>query len=183
MIGSFVGSAARGREEAFAWGAIALGLAALATRQVSYAALATTAVVGGAGLLVPVAGERPRVSARDRALATGLGLAAFAFVRILVAAPAGPAGPLAALATGLAGAAEEAFFRRLLFGRLARRGASLAVWGSAVAFALVHVPLYGWRALPLDLAAGLVLGWQRLATGTWTAPALTHFAANVMASL
>jgi hypothetical protein len=37
--------------------------------------------------------------------------------------------------------------------------------------------------LPLDLAAGLIFGWQRRATGSWTAPAATHVIANLLASL
>jgi hypothetical protein len=37
--------------------------------------------------------------------------------------------------------------------------------------------------MPIDFAAGLVLGWQRWATGTWTAPAATHVFANLWAVL
>jgi hypothetical protein len=45
------------------------------------------------------------------------------------------------------------------------------------------VPLYGIAVLPVDLGAGLLLGWQRWATGTWTVPAVTHAAANVLATV
>jgi membrane protease YdiL (CAAX protease family) len=48
-------------------------------------------------------------------------------------------------------------------------------------FAAVHVTVWGWAVLPLDLAAGLVLGWQRWASGGWSVPAATHVAANVLA--
>jgi hypothetical protein len=34
--------------------------------------------------------------------------------------------------------------------------------------------------MPVDLAAGVLLGWQRWATGSWTASAVTHAAANVL---
>ena len=56
-----------------------------------------------------------------------------------------------------------------------------AIAGSAVLFAVVHVSVYGFAALPIDLAAGLLLSWQRDATGTWTVPAITHVIANALA--
>jgi hypothetical protein len=37
--------------------------------------------------------------------------------------------------------------------------------------------------VPVDLGAGLVFGWQRWASGTWTVPAATHAADNVLAVL
>src|SRR5205823_5479001 len=81
----------------------------------------------------------------------------------------------------LAAVAEEAFFRRLVYGALLRQGAAVAVVGSAVLFALVHVSVYGAWVLPIDLAAGVVLSWQRWASGSWWAPALTHVVANILA--
>ena len=83
----------------------------------------------------------------------------------------------------LAAVAEEALFRRALYGALLRRGPVIAVVVSAVAFALLHVPAYGWVAFPVDLGAGLVFGWQRHASGTWAAPGITHAAANLAAAL
>lgn len=83
----------------------------------------------------------------------------------------------------LAAIAEEAFFRRLLYAWLAPIGAGAAVVGTAVAFALVHVPLYGVDALWLDLGAGLLLSWQRWASGDWRAPAVTHAFANVLVAV
>jgi membrane protease YdiL (CAAX protease family) len=80
------------------------------------------------------------------------------------------------------GIAEELLFRRLLYGALAVYGDASAVWGSAAVFAAVHVPAYGLAAFPVDLAAGLVFGWQRWASGTWTSSAITHAAANVLQS-
>jgi membrane protease YdiL (CAAX protease family) len=90
------------------------------------------------------------------------------------AATALPLGVLAAFA-------EEALFRGSLYDRLAHRGAVLAVVATAVAFALFHVPAYGWVAFPVDLGAGLLFGWQRHASGTWVVPASTHALANVAA--
>ena len=80
----------------------------------------------------------------------------------------------------LAAVAEEALFRRAAYGALEPRGAAVAIGVTAVLFAVIHVPLYGVAVLPVDLGAGLVLGWQRWAAGTWTVPATTHVAANVV---
>ena len=80
-----------------------------------------------------------------------------------------------------AAVAEEALFRRAAYGWLARSGPAVAVAGSALLFAAVHLPLYGVAAFPVDLGAGLLLSWQRWASGTWTVPAATHAAANVLA--
>jgi membrane protease YdiL (CAAX protease family) len=81
----------------------------------------------------------------------------------------------------LAAVAEEALFRRAAYGWLAHSGPVIAVLVSALLFAAVHVPLYGVAAFPVDLGAGLLLSWQRWAAGTWTVPAATHAAANVLA--
>jgi membrane protease YdiL (CAAX protease family) len=86
----------------------------------------------------------------------------------------------APLAVGAA-VAEEAFFRRFLYGHLVQRGAVVAIFGSALAFAAVHVPVYGGAAFWIDLGAGLMLSWQRWASGAWTVPAATHAFANLLA--
>jgi len=83
-------------------------------------------------------------------------------------------------ANALAAVAEEIFFRRLTFGWLMRWGSGIAVIGSAGAFALVHARAYGLPALPLDLAAGILFGWQRWSSGGWVASALTHVVANLL---
>ena len=80
----------------------------------------------------------------------------------------------------MAAVAEEVWFRRLCFGLLAPAGPVVAVIGSSVLFALVHVSIYGLWILPLDLAAGAVLGWQRAVTGSWTTSAVTHMVANLL---
>ena len=77
--------------------------------------------------------------------------------------------------------AEEALFRQALYRLLAARGgALLAVTGAALVFGLVHLPFYGMAAFPVDLGAGLLFGWQRWSSGSWTVPAATHAAANLM---
>ena len=115
-----------------------------------------------------------------------LGVAAFTVGRWVVDVPAFmPAGLAVAVAlNALAAVAEEAFFRRYLYGLLAPSfGTVAAVVGTAAAFALVHVTLWGWWVLPLDLAAGLVLSWQRAASDRWSVPAATHVLANTLALL
>ena len=116
-------------------------------------------------------------------LVLGVGLAAFGAGRLLAvgAVPVAPFILRSVALNSLAAVAEEAFFRRFVYGLAAVRGPGLAVAASAVSFAAVHVTVWGWAVLPLDLAAGLVLGWQRWASGGWSVPAATHVAANVLA--
>ncbi|MBV9293132.1 MAG: CPBP family intramembrane metalloprotease [Frankiales bacterium] len=84
------------------------------------------------------------------------------------------------VAVAMVAATEEAFLRGALFAALDRwRGTDVAVVGAAVAFAALHVPLYGWHVLPLDLAVGLLLGALRVASGSWTAPAIAHVGADL----
>ncbi len=159
--------------------AAAAGCLALAARGVSWRAIAVTLAVGAAASLAP-SRRNVRASTHACALALALGVAAFVFVRLrVVALPY--AVTMAAGGASLAGAvAEEVFFRRLVYDALARWGAPVAVVGAAIAFAAIHVPAYGVMVIPLDLAAGLVLGWQRSVTGTWTVPAITHVVANLL---
>jgi hypothetical protein len=89
----------------------------------------------------------------------------------------------AILASVVAAVGEEAFFRRFLYGWLEQRGAVLAIVVTALSFAAVHMPMYGWAAVPLNLTAGLLFGWQRWFSGGWGAPAVTHAAANLLAFL
>jgi membrane protease YdiL (CAAX protease family) len=103
--------------------------------------------------------------------AVGLGTPHVAFARHVV------------LLGSLAAVSEELFFRRFLYGALAAYGDRVAIAVTAVAFAIVHVTVWGVWALPLDLAAGLLLSWQRATTGTWAVPAVTHVVANLLAVL
>jgi membrane protease YdiL (CAAX protease family) len=122
------------------------------------------------------------VSAGATALAVGV--AAFALGRLLGGGHAPQPLALRVVALGsLAAVAEEAFFRRFVYDVLLPGGVVLAVFGSAVLFAVVHVTVYGWWVLPIDLGAGLVLSWQRWATGSWKVPALTHVLANLLVVL
>ena len=138
-------------------------------------------LVLGAAWPVPAEIRPPRTAAW---VALAAGVAAFGSARLLGGGhPPAPARAGYLAAVTFAALAEEIFFRRFVYAILRPRGAALAVGGSAVLFALAHVTVYGWWVLPLDLAAGLLLGWQRWAGGTWTVPAVTHVAANVLVVL
>ena len=178
--------------------ATALGLAAgLAAASLARAALnghsAVSAFAAGAAFgavlvgLAVVSGWRPARPALASLLA-GLigGLVLVALPRI--ADPLMPAvigmrpEPLAAwvLVTGVVVAGEEAFLRGALFGALERfAGPVAAVAVTSLAFALMHVPLYGWQVVPLDLGVGVWLAGLRLATGGVLAPALAHGIADL----
>lgn len=124
-----------------------------------------------------------RLAGRGTAVAvTAVGVGAFVVGRVLGGGEAAaPAIAAYLLLNTLAAVAEEALFRRLVYGLLAPYGAAVAVIGSAAAFAAVHATVWGVWVLPLDLAAGLVLSWQRWASGRWSVPAVTHAVANVLA--
>ena len=68
----------------------------------------------------------------------------------------------------------------MLFDRLRLAGGTtLAIAVTTVAFALLHVPLYGWHVVPLDVAVGLGFAGLRLSTRTVLAPALAHAVADL----
>ena len=159
---------------------VVAGCVALATRPTSSAFTAITIAVGIAAAINPFVRTRPS-EPRTWFAAVGLGILAFAAARgMLPGSLIPPVGPLVMTAAVLTAVAEELFFRRLMYGALLGRGVPVALAVSSFAFAIVHVSFWGWRAFPVDLAAGILLGWQRWVTGSWTAPAATHAAANVL---
>jgi Type II CAAX prenyl endopeptidase Rce1-like len=145
-------------------------------------------IVGASLPLPPVAPVvpveiNPR-RARVFAAVALVGIAAFAAGRVLVGGHAPMAFSGYAVATStLAAVAEEVWFRRLCFGLLLPAGPIFAICGSTLLFAVVHVVTYGWWVLPLDLAAGALLGWQRAVSGSWKAPAVAHVIANLLVLL
>ncbi|MFN2613235.1 MAG: lysostaphin resistance A-like protein [Actinomycetota bacterium] len=168
-----------------------VGCMTLAMRPVSATSVVPTALVGIAGIAMPAARAQPSVrahapsrarwSSRARWLGVTIaGSAAFGVARLAVhAAPVRvTAGGLAAVA--IASIAEEAFFRRAIYALLVERSVALAIAVTALVFAAIHVPVYGVRVLPLDITAGVLLGWQRYATDTWTSCAVTHLFANLI---
>jgi len=139
-------------------------------------------------LAIAVTWPRQATTLRGRSVAPALvlvlGVSAFVLGRLVGGGHAPQPLALKVVALGsLAAVAEEAFFRHFVYDALRPGGAALAVVGSAVLFALVHVTVYGWWVLPIDLAAGFVLSWQRWATGSWKVPAVTHVLANLLVVL
>jgi membrane protease YdiL (CAAX protease family) len=183
------------RQQAAVPAVVAGGCALLVARPLLYGRLAdpTVALVVLFTVLLAVGWAWPAPAAPSPAapglgrgwspaVVLGIGLAAFAAGRLLGGlAPSAVLSPRLLVLTSLAAVAEEAFFRRLLYDHLdGRGGAVLAVAGTTVLFAIVHITVYGAWAMPIDAAAGLLLGWQRFASGSWRVPAVTHVAANIM---
>jgi membrane protease YdiL (CAAX protease family) len=147
----------------------------------------------GVGLLaVALAGAEPiaRTLRRPTPLAIGLGLAGGgALIGLaLVARLAGPGIAVAPAApflpwvgvTVIVASGEELLLRGAIFTAVERAGGvALAVALTSVAFALMHVPLYGWHVVPLDLGVGIFLGGLRLAGGGWSGPAIAHAIADL----
>jgi len=167
---------------------VALGCAALVLRT-RLAVLpppdrvvALAAVFGAilaASLLVPAAPGRRRL---HPGVVLIIGLLGLAGAALAAGHPVPiPFGPWAIPLSLLAAVAEEALFRRAAYGALEPAGAVVAIGVTSLLFALIHVPLYGVAAFPVDLGAGLLFGWQRWASGTWTTSAGTHAAANLLA--
>ena len=93
--------------------------------------------------------------------------------------PAAPFVPWAVI-TLLVAAAEEGVLRGVLFDRIERvAGLVPAIVLTTLAFALMHVPLYGGHVVPLDLAVGLVLAGLRISTRGLAAPIAAHAVANL----
>jgi membrane protease YdiL (CAAX protease family) len=82
--------------------------------------------------------------------------------------------------TVVVASAEELVLRGALFKALRdATGLLSAVVVTSAAFALMHVPLYGWHVVPLDLGVGVFLAGLRLASGSVAAPAVAHVAADL----
>jgi membrane protease YdiL (CAAX protease family) len=169
---------------------VGLGLFALALRPVGPLSPVIPVLVGVAAWLAPLetlattSGLPARVGSRrwvTWGAVTVVGLGAVTLVALGAPVPSMTVGSLAVVGSLAAALGEEAFFRRLLYGVLLRWGPPVAVAISAVAFAAIHVPAYGLPAAVVNLGAGVLFGWQRWASGGWSAPAVTHAAANLLA--
>jgi uncharacterized protein len=165
---------------AFLLGRTALGGLSIAVPVlvVGYLALLAGALVAGERNLDPVG----RAAPLGWGIVLGVGLLGVIGATV-VGGPVGDrrVGIVAGGVALLAAVAEEALFRRMLYDRLLRFGVVVAVIGSAVVFAVAHLPAYGLVAMPVDLGAALLLSWQRYASGRWTVPAVTHVVANLLA--
>jgi membrane protease YdiL (CAAX protease family) len=163
-----------GRVDAILVGAIfGLALAVLAAAALGFA-------IPRGDRLPPV---RPAV-ALGLGVGGGLALVALALVArvgtpVPTFTPALAFGPWVAVTLLVAGA-EELLLRGVLFGAVERAGGvALAVGVTSLAFALMHVPVYGWHVVPLDLGVGIFLGGLRLAGGGWQGPAVAHAVADL----
>ena len=138
--------------------------------------------------LAVLAGQRVDVP-RPAGLAIGAAGGA-ALVGLAVVAHLGASGPSLAPAaaflpwasiTILVATAEELVLRGVLFAAIRRRaGVATAIAVTSVAFAMMHVPLYGWHVVPLDLGVGIWLGGLRLLGRGVAAPALAHVLADLV---
>jgi membrane protease YdiL (CAAX protease family) len=152
-------------------------------------ALSIGLAFGVALTALALAGGQVVSRTRPASLAIGLGggaaLAVLAVVTHLGApgpslAPATAFAPWA-LITILVATAEELVLRGVVFGALQRQaGVAVAVLVTSVAFALIHVPLYGWHVVPLDLGVGIWLAGLRLLSGGVAAPATAHVVADLV---
>ena len=157
------------------------------------ALLGLAATVGAPGAVPKARPSRPAVIERATGLLIGL-LGGFVLVGVPLCIRAfGTATavdhpfpgtyfafPVWAALTITVAVAEEAVLRGALFDvGLASLGAMPTVAISSVAFALLHVPFYGWGIVPLDIAVGVWLSGLRLVGGSVTAPAVAHVVADL----
>jgi membrane protease YdiL (CAAX protease family) len=179
------------------WLATRRGLDALAVGAVFGATLAGL-WLAAAWLARGRAGRPDRVAPRPAArrmtiavaagIAFGLGLVGLTMLGAAIAGaplipglsrPAAPFVPWAVI-TIVVATAEEGILRGMLFDRLrAAGGLPIAIAVTSLAFALLHVPLYGWHVVPLDLAVGFGLAGLRLSTASVVAPAIAHAVADL----
>jgi membrane protease YdiL (CAAX protease family) len=133
------------------------------------------------------AGERPTIPSLGTiaiGVAGGAVLVALAVVVSAGGPPhlfglAAPFGPWAAI-TIVVAVGEEAILRGALFDAIDEAGGLLAaIVITSLAFALIHVPLYGWHVVPLDLGVGVWFAGLRLVSGRVAAPAIAHAIADL----
>ncbi len=147
------------------------------------AAVVFVAVLGTA---VVVAGQRV-AQISWRSVAAGVGAAAVLVGLSLTGVPVVLGGRATATTlawwvplVALVAAVEELVFRGVLFDAVRiRAGETAAVAITAALFAVIHLPLYGPVALPIDLCVGVFLGCLRVASRSVAAPLLAHVLADV----
>ena len=142
-------------------------------------ALALVAWVGGARVALP----RPAaliIGLAGAALLVGLAMGASQLAgQPLQLVPKTQFAPWA-LITIVVASAEELVLRGVLFDSLRHAtDLTIAVIVTSAAFALMHVPLYGWHVVPLDLGVGVFLAGLRLTSGSVAAPAIAHIVADL----
>ena len=82
--------------------------------------------------------------------------------------------------TALVVMGEEVLLRGALFTAIEEgAGPLLAVLVTSLAFGVIHVPLYGWQVVPLDVGVGIFFGGLRLVSGGIAAPTVAHLLADL----
>jgi len=164
-----VGGVAGGLTVGLLFGAGLLALAALGGRPAIERNLPVAAAIGAVGgvVLVGIA-LVARLSVSNSPVPAGL-----------FAVPASLFVPWVAITIAVA-TAEELLLRGALFRAIeASGGLVVAILVTTLVFALMHVPLYGWHVVPLDLGVGLWLAGLRLLSGGVVAPAVAHAIADL----
>jgi membrane protease YdiL (CAAX protease family) len=166
----------------------ALGLRVAVGGEATAASMPAGMVFAGALLAVAAAAGRrvgrptPRavlLGAGGGALLVGVWLSARPGVALTLATP-NAAIALWSPVVAIIAIAEEVVLRGALFTAVRDwQGDGAALVASTLVFALIHLPLYGVGALPLDLAVGTLLGGLRLVSGGVLAPALAHVIADL----
>lgn len=146
--------------------------------------IAGLAFAGCLASLAILSGTRFDIS--SRAIIIGLLGGAFLCLPSIIAhfgtPEARPAGSYVLWATvvSIVAISEEAFLRGALFDAVHKwQNTAAALVLTSVAFTLLHVPMYGWHVVPLDLAAGVWLGVLRITSGSFTASAIAHVMADL----
>ncbi len=165
---------------------LVLGAAVLRTLLLPAGDLVSTATFG-ACLLAISWRERGRSSSephwgRGRALAAGLATGAVLLVPVAAMPLSGRAISAFwewAAITAVIATLEETAIRGALYQRWTEEaGPAVAIVAGAVVFALIHLPRYGFGAMPLDAAVGLALGGLRALTGRVLPCAVAHTVAD-----
>jgi membrane protease YdiL (CAAX protease family) len=146
-------------------------------------------VVFGLGLLAVarfggLRASRPQIGALAAGVAAGVLLAALPLLtRSSAVSPAlGHAASFVpwVAATTLVATGEELVLRGSLWRWTAAAGGdAAALLVTSLVFALIHIPVYGPAAVPLDLGVGLVFGGLRIWFGGPAAPAVAHVVADL----
>ena len=84
------------------------------------------------------------------------------------------------IVTAVVVSGEEVVLRGVLFDALQQSAGDLpAALVTSLAFALIHVPLYGWQVVPLDFGVGIWFAGLRLTSGGAGAPTVAHLLADL----
>jgi len=165
---------------------LVLGAAGLRALLLPAGDLVSTATFGACLLAISWMERAPSSSSEPRwrrGWALAAGLATGAVLLVPVAAMPLSARPLAAF-WGAAVAAviatlEETAIRGALYQCWSEEaGPAVAIVAGALLFALIHLPRYGFAAMPLDAAVGLALGGMRALTGRVLPCAVAHTLAD-----